>query len=79
MRSAGLAFADGLVSNGAAFAPDGRHVLTGSQDVVAMLWDAQMGERVGRFAAHNGFVWDVAFAPDGASPATTSFDGTVRL
>ena len=49
-----------------AFSPDGRYVLTGSDDNAARLWDRETGEEVQRFEGHTR--WDsrsVAFSPDG--------------
>jgi len=62
-----------------AFSPDGKTLLTGSEDRTAQLWDAATGERLGRPLEHAGAVWAVAFSPDGRSILTGSQDGAVRL
>jgi WD40 repeat protein len=62
-----------------AFSPDGKYILTGSQDGTARLWDVQKGEEVRRFIVHKGGVSAVAFSPDGKLVVTGGNDGTVRL
>ena len=55
-----------------AFSPDGKRVLTGSEDKTAKLWDAETGQeiRTFRFGGHTGRVLSVAFSPDGKHIAT---------
>jgi WD40 repeat protein len=61
-----------------AFSPDGKTILTGSNDTTARLWD--LGGNVIRvFKGHNHYVNSVAFSPDGKSILTGSSDGTARL
>lgn len=61
------------------FSPDGRTVLTGSDDKTARLWDINTGREILRFVGHLGPVQSVAFSPDGRTVLTGSGDGTVRL
>jgi WD40 repeat protein len=62
-----------------AFSPDGKSVLTGSQDKTARLWDAATGEPIGKAMRHEGDVRAVAFSPDCKSVLTGSSDNTARL
>jgi len=48
-----------------AFSPDGRRILTGSEDKTAKLWDAATGQEILTLKGHKGYVMSVAFSPDG--------------
>jgi WD40 repeat protein len=48
-----------------AFSPDGRYVLTGSNDTTIKLWDAATGREIKTFSGHKDPVLSVAFSPDG--------------
>ena len=50
-----------------AFSPDGRHVITGSIDKTARLWDAQSGRPFAAVMQHDAQVRCVAFSPDGGA------------
>ena len=62
-----------------AFSPDGKTVLTGSNDKTARLWDATTGRPLGPPLAHQGAVRAVAFSPDGKTVLTGGEDKTARL
>jgi WD40 repeat protein len=62
-----------------AFSPDGKTVLTGSQDGTARLWDAATAQPLGPSLTHQGLVLAVAFSPDGKTVLTGSYDHTARL
>ncbi len=59
-----------------AFSPDGKTVITGSQDKTARLWDAATGQPLGQTLTHQGSVRAVAFSPDGKTVITGSWDKT---
>lgn len=58
--------------------PDGRRLLTASQDGSARLWDASTGKELRRFHRKgNGNVWNVALLPGGVSFLDAGEDGSV--
>src|SRR5262249_4011272 len=62
-----------------AFSPDGKTVLTGSDDHTARLWEAASGKPLGLPLQHQERVVAVAFSPDGRTVLTGSQDHTARL
>jgi dipeptidyl aminopeptidase/acylaminoacyl peptidase len=63
----------------AAFAPDGRHAATGSEDDTVLVWDADHDGPVTPAMWHTGKITRLAFSPDGRLLATASLDGTARV
>jgi len=62
-----------------AFAPDGTHFVSCSDDKVARLWDAKTGEALRTFEGHQQPIVSVDFSPDGREIVTASPDQTVKL
>ncbi|KFY30946.1 hypothetical protein V493_01528 [Pseudogymnoascus sp. VKM F-4281 (FW-2241)] len=62
-----------------AFSPDGRQVVSGSDDNTVRLWDATIGTALKTLEGHSGSVYSVAFSPDGRQVVSGSSDKTVRL
>lgn len=62
-----------------ALSHDGQHLLTGSQDGTAILWDARTGQQLRTLKAHRENVASVAISPDGQQGLTGSMDGTAIL
>ncbi|SMX38743.1 caspase family protein [Maliponia aquimaris] len=63
----------------AEFSPDGLHVLTGSADWTAELWELSSARSLLILDAHLHRVSGVAFSPDGTRAVTVGADGALRL
>jgi len=63
----------------AAFSSDGKHVLTGSIDTTARLWDATTGKEIYTLRGHTDEVLSVAFSPDGKYMLTGSRDDAAKF
>jgi WD40 repeat protein len=68
---------EGTVS-GVRFSPDGRSIITASDDGTVRVWNPTTGQQQ-RVLRHNKWVRGVAVAPDGKWIASNSLDNTVRL
>ena len=63
-----------------AFSPDGKRIVSGSDDKTVRLWDADTGQPIGQpLTGHTDAVYSVAFSPDGTRIVSGSADNTVRL
>ena len=59
--------------NSVAFSPDGRRIVSGSQDGMVRLWDAATGAEQQVLEGHASKVRTVSFSPDGSLIASGSF------
>ena len=65
--------------NHAAFSPDGRRVVTASDDQTARVWDAATGQPIAPPMKHENDLNHAAFSPDGRHVVTASADNTARV
>jgi len=69
---------NGIVA-AAGFSPDASHIVTGSSDMVARVWDAQTGVSLLKLEGHLGAVNTAVYSPDGTLILTSSNDNTAML
>jgi WD40 repeat protein len=65
--------------NTVAFSPDGRLLVTSSDDHTAMVWDIHSRRQIALLRGHTKPVTRAIFSPDGAVVATVSDDHTARV
>ncbi|HEY5892183.1 MAG TPA: TIR domain-containing protein [Chthoniobacterales bacterium] len=63
----------------AVFSPDGKRVLTASQNRTARVWDLRDGHELMALPGHEDEVVDPAFSPDGRRILTVAYDEVARL
>ena len=61
-----------------AFSPDGRQIVTGSEDNTAKLWDAASGRELLTLKGHRDSILSVAFSPDGKRASRAAMIGRPR-
>jgi WD40 repeat protein len=62
------------------FTPDGKRIVTGSNDLSVRVWDAVSGKELRYFEGHSGRVRDLGISRDGRLAVTAGmWDGTARL
>jgi WD40 repeat protein len=61
------------------FSPDGRLIVTASQDNTAGTWDSHSGRRVMTLQGNRNMLFDAIFSPDGRRVLTSGSDGSARI
>ncbi|KAG5727729.1 hypothetical protein E4T56_gene20735 [Termitomyces sp. T112] len=62
-----------------AFSPDGKSIVSGSDDQSVRVWDASSGAQLQELNGHTSWVTSVTFSPDGKSIVSGSYDQSVRV
>ena len=62
-----------------AFSPDGRRIVSSSDDTTVRLWDVATGQEVLALRGHADQVVDVNFSPDGNTIASAGADRTLKI
>ena len=65
--------------NHATFSPDGKFIVTASDDGTARLWVAATGRTLATLFGHTRSLTTAGFSPDGKRIVTASEDGTARI
>jgi dipeptidyl aminopeptidase/acylaminoacyl peptidase len=63
----------------AGFSPDGKRVVTASNDSTARISDADSGKEIALLKGHTNPVLSAGFSPDGKRVVTASYDNTARI
>jgi WD40 repeat protein len=63
----------------AAFTPDGKRIVSHSEDGTVKIWDVVATRRLTRLVGHNDIIWSVAFSPDGKRLASAGGTDGIKI
>ncbi len=63
----------------AEFSPDGRKIITASEDSTVKVWDTGTGKLLNTLKGHTVAVYSAQFSPNGKKIVTASLDGTAKV
>ena len=66
-------------ANSAVFSPNGKLIVSASDDKTVRIWDAQTGQELQKMEGHTSSVYSASFSPDGKRIVSSSWDNTVRI
>jgi len=61
------------------FSPDGKKIVSGSDDSTARIWNTQTGQQLAVLKGHLSGVNSAVFSPDGFTVMTSGMDGNIKL
>ncbi len=70
---------DGARVWSATYSPDGKRIVTASEDKTARVWEAETGRQVAELKGHGAIVSSAKYSPDGKRIVTASEDKTARV
>ncbi|KPA10419.1 hypothetical protein MHK_009379 [Candidatus Magnetomorum sp. HK-1] len=65
--------------NSVSYSPDGRRIVSGSDDNTVKIWNAETGKLIRSLTGHSSSVRSVSFSPDGRRIVSGSSDKTVKI
>lgn len=71
--------AEGGSVSSVSLAPNGIHLVTGSDDSYVRMWNVKTGEMLHKWEGHEDTVWSVMYSPDGSRIVTGSADTKVII